>query len=225
VFLAAGTEATGGAVPKTIAFLVGLVLLLALFHRPILTAVGRWLVRSQPVAHADAAVVLNTGVNIYARMIEAAALYREGVVDKVVINGNRKNDVLRRLEAKGFRPSQAWYAERVELLEFLQVDGDDVIAVSAEDAYDTVSEARYVGQQLIARGIRSVVVTTSKFHTRRAGFVWRSLYGDRLTIHTAAARDDPFDPPGWWHSGRQVRWVMAEYGAWLFFYWKKLTAD
>ena len=211
--------------PKTIAVLVGFVLLLALFHRPILTATGRWLVQSQSVGHADAAVVLNTGVDIYARMIEAAALYREGVVDKVVINGNRKNDVLRRLEAAGYRPGQPWYAGRVDLLEFLQVAHDDVIAISAEDAYDTVSEARYVGQELIARGIRSVVVTTSKFHTRRAGFIWRSLYGDRLSIHTAAARDDPFDPAGWWCSGRQVRWVMAEYGAWLFFYWKKLTAD
>jgi len=210
---------------KTIALLAGFVLLLALFHRPILTAVGRWLVQSQPVAHADAAVVLNTGVNIYARLIEAAALYSDGVVDKVVINGNRKNDVLRRLEAAGYRAGRPWYAERVDLLGFLQVDGNDVIAVSAEDAYDTVSEARDVGQELIARGIRSVVVTTSKFHTRRAGFIWRSLFGDRLSIHTAAARDDPFDPVGWWRSGRQVRWVMAEYGAWLFFYWKKLTVD
>jgi len=212
-------------VPKTVALLLGFVLLLALFHRPILTAAGRWLVQSQPVVHADAAVVLNTGVNIYARMIEAAALYREGVVDKVVINGNRKSDVLRGLEAAGYRTEQPWYAERVGLLQFLQVAGKDVIAVSAEDAYDTVSEAQDVGQELIARGIRAVVVTTSKFHTRRAGFIWHSLYGDRLSIYTVAARDDPFAPAGWWRSGRQVRWVMAEYGAWLFFYWKKLTAD
>jgi len=57
---------------KTKALLVGFVLLVALFHRPILTAAGRWLVQSQPVGYANAAVVLNTGVNIYARMIEAA---------------------------------------------------------------------------------------------------------------------------------------------------------
>jgi len=53
-------------------------------------------------------VVLTTGVEYYPRLIEAARLYKDGFTDKVVINGNRKTDVLRKLEAEGFRPYCQW---------------------------------------------------------------------------------------------------------------------
>jgi hypothetical protein len=36
----------------------------------------------------------------------------------------------------------------------------------------------------------------------------------------AAAEADPFDPDAWWREGRQIRWLMAEYGAWVFYLWK-----
>ena len=200
--------------------LLVLLALVILFHQYLLRSAGDWLVQSEPLTRADAALVLNTGVEIYARLREAAALYRDGFVDQVVLNGNRRVDELRALEQQGYQPLLPWHAENAHILHFLGVDPEDIIAISAEDAYDTVSEASSVGKQLLAQGIRSVIVTTSKFHTRRAGFIWRDLYGQQLKIQTAAARDDPYDPASWWRSGRQIRWVLAEYGAWLFYYWK-----
>ncbi|MBW1682560.1 MAG: hypothetical protein JRJ83_14210 [Deltaproteobacteria bacterium] len=47
-------------------------------------------------------MVLNTGVEYYPRLLEAAALFKKGRAKWVVINGNRKTDVLRELEGKGF---------------------------------------------------------------------------------------------------------------------------
>lgn len=200
--------------------LLALSVLLIIFHQNLLRSAGDWLVQTEPLTRADAALVLNTGVEIYARLREAAALYRDGIVTRVVLNGNRKVDELRALEQQGYQPLLPWYAENAHILRFLGVAPEDIIAISAEDAYDTVSEADSVGKQLITWGIGSVIVTTSKFHTRRAGFIWRDLYGQQLRIQTAAARNDPYDPARWWRSGRQIRWVMAEYGAWLFYYWK-----
>jgi hypothetical protein len=37
-----------------------------------------------------------------------------------------------------------------------------------------------------------------------------------------AARDDPFYVDGWWRSGRQIRQVLAEYGAWLYFLGRRI---
>jgi hypothetical protein len=65
-------------------------------------------------------------------------------------------------------------------------------------------------------------VTTSKSHTRRAAFIWRNLFKDQLTVCVVAAATDPYDPAGWWKQGRQIRWVLAEYGAWLYYWWKKV---
>ncbi len=186
----------------------------------LLGAAGRFLVSDDRAAVADAAVVLATGVDYYPRLIEAASLYREQRVTRVVIDGDRKTDVLRRLEAQGFVPAAPWQENSLRILELLGVPREAVLAISAEDAYDTVSEAQLVGPALREAGIASVLVTTSKSHTRRAGAIWRRLHGDWLQVASVAAREDPYQPDGWWHSGRQIRWVLAEYGAWLYLHWK-----
>ena len=127
--------------------LIGLMVLMVLviFGPYILTAAGQWLVVSDDPAQSDAIIVLNTGVEIYPRLIEAAALYTAGYADKIVINGNRKTDVLRELEGKGFQGCCAWHENSTRILVLMGVPRDNVIPVSAEDAYDTVSEAEIVG--------------------------------------------------------------------------------
>lgn len=189
----------------------------------LLGAAGRFLVSDDRSSVADAALVLATGIDYYPRLIEAAALYREGRVARVAIDGNRKTDVLRDLEAQGFVPAAPWDEDSRRILELLGVPRPAVLSVSAEEAYDTVSEARLVAPALHAAGIASILVTTSKSHTRRAGYIWRRLHGDRLAIASVAARADPYQPDGWWRSGRQIRWVLAEYGAWLYLHWKLAT--
>ena len=102
---------------------------------------------------------------------------------------------------------------------------DGIIPISAEDAYDTVSEAEIVGQKIIEAGITRIILTTSKYHTRRARFIWKKIYSDELTVYAVAASNDIFNPQAWWHEGRQIRWVLAEYGAWIYYYWKIITCE
>lgn len=206
-------------------FLVVLVIaLLALLHARILTTIGSLLVVADIPPQADAAVVLYTGVDIYPRLMEAADLHLQKKAPKVVINGNRKTDILRRLENSGYEPPSKWHAEAISVLTHRGVAMDRIIAISAEDAYDTISEARIVGEILINNGMSDVIITTSKFHSRRARHIWRSLYRNRLRIHVAPAGNDPFDPGAWWKDGRQIRWVLSEYGAWLYYYWMRIFA-
>ena len=194
------------------------------FSKPILSQLGLFLICDQKPVVSDAVVVLNTGAEYYPRLIEAADLFRKGLARKVVINGNRKTDVLRGLEKRGFKECCPWYEDRVRILEILGVPRKEILPISAEDAYDTVSEAEAVGWELIRKGIRSVIITTSKSLTRRAGYIWTTMFGDRLSICTVAAKTDPYDPKGWWKQGRQIRWVLAEYGAWAYYWWKRIGA-
>ena len=206
-------------------FLLVLLAILALFSAVMagwgLPALGRFLVVHDPPVRSDAAVVLNTGVDYYPRLIEAAALYRDGIVERIVVNGNRKTQVLRDLERRGFRSCCPWDENALRILAVLGVPRDGVLTISAEDAYDTISEAEMVGEALVERGLKSVLITTSKFHTRRARHIWRDRFAPRLVIRAAAARSDPFNPDGWWKEGRQIRWVLHEYGAWLFYFWNR----
>ena len=186
-----------------------------------MTYVGEFLVFDEKPVSSDAAVVLNTGMAYYPRLVEAASLYKQGFVKKIVINGNRKTDVLRELEKKGFQPCCPWYEERIRILAILGVSKEKAITVSAEDVYDTISEAKAVGKALMEKGIKSIIITTSKSHSRRARHIWKSIWLNQFVIYTVVASDDPYSPSAWWKSGRQIRLVLAEYGAWLYYFWKK----
>lgn len=202
-----------------------LIVLLAVFlvvvHEKILTGIGSFLVVEDIPAKADAAVVLNAGVDIYPRLIEAANLYKQVKAEKVVINGNRKTDILRSLESSGYEPPCKWYAEYISALIHQGVAKNHIMAISAEDAYDTISEAEIVGETLLNNGMANVIITTSKFHSRRARHIWNKMYRGKLSIYVAPAQKDPFNPEAWWKNGRQIRWVLSEYGAWIYYYWMK----
>ena len=199
--------------------------LLVVLHEKILTAVGNFLVVEDIPPKAEAAVVLYTGVDIYPRLIEAADLYRQGKVEKIVIDGNRKSESLRELEKNGYEPHCKWYAEELGVLNHLDVSKDDIVAISGEDAYDTITEARIVGKILINIGMSNIVISTSKYHSRRARHIWHEMYKGRLKIYVAPAQRDTFQPNAWWRSGRQIRWVLSEYGAWVYYYWMDILPD
>jgi uncharacterized SAM-binding protein YcdF (DUF218 family) len=192
------------------------------FSEAILRNAGSVIVVDEKPSKSDAVIVLNTGDEYYPRLIQAADLYRLGLAEKVVINGNRKTDTLRMLEAKGFENCCPWYADSVRILSLLAVPEKDIIWISAEDAYDSMSEAAAVGKELIRQNLRKVIITTSKFHTRRAKFIWKKMYVNQLNIVMVSAKMDPFDPAKWWQDGRQIRWVLAEYGAWVYYWWKSI---
>ncbi len=186
---------------------------------------GHLIVRADELKVSDASVILYSGAEVYPRIVESAKLYKQGKVNKVILNGNRKLELLKRLEKQGYKRPGSWEDEYVALLIFLGVELDDIIVLDFPDVYDTVSEARAVGDHLLKSGIKDVIITTSKYHTARAGHIWEHLYGDRLGILVTPASEDPFDPSGWWKSGRQIKWVMTEYGSWLFYLWKILVND
>ncbi len=185
-----------------------------------LTKIGEFLIANEKPVRSDAVIVLNSGVELYPRLIEAGELYRKNMASRVVINGNRKTDVIRNLEKKGFRPCCPWYENLIRVLALMGVPREKIIIVSAEDAYDTVTEAEIVGKEILEKGFKRIIITTSKYHTRRAYFIWSRLYGNKWNIYPVSAKKDPFNPKGWWKEGRQIRWVLAEYGAWVYDWWK-----
>jgi len=204
---------------KKLAVLLAIIGGAILLTRPILVGLGNFLVVwDENPAPAEAAVVLATGVDYTERLIEAAHLYEKGLVKKVVIDGDRKSEALKELETKGYVEPSRWSVNPVAILKFLKVKEQDIIVIDAPDAFDTVSEAKGVGAFLLKNRFSKLIITTSKFHTRRAGYIWRQAYPGQFGIQVAAAGNDPFDPEGWWKQGRQVRQLLGEYGGW-FHYW------
>ena len=82
----------------SIIFLSSLIILLCamLYFSPgtLLTPIANFLIVDEKPQTADAVVVLNNGMGIYERLIEAADLYDKGFVDQIIIFVSESNQLL-----------------------------------------------------------------------------------------------------------------------------------
>ena len=78
------------------------------------------------------------------------------------------------------------------------------------EIYNTQDEVRVISQQARAAGIHSVIIVTSKAHTRRVHAVWKKLVGSDPALIVRYAREDPFDPQHWWRQTSDSLQVVRE---------------
>lgn len=173
----------------------------------LLKAAGRHLDAETPPKEADVAVVLSGGFPF--RPMEAAELYREGIVRRIIVDEERSPDGTDRLRHLGITlPTAAAVSVKVLMRLGVPASAIDVIANPSDSTRD---EACFVSAYLRERRIRSVLLVTSRAHTRRALVIFRYLLPDQVTVHARGARDDGFDPAGWWRRRASVRDLVYEY--------------
>jgi len=169
---------------------------------------GRVLVVRDPLpARADAIVVL--AGSIPDRALEAAALWRDGVAPRVVVTRERPPQGEAALRRHGAElPETA--AELRRVLVRLGVPAD-AVTVLRRRAISTETEARTIARWACSRGLRSLVVVTSKPHTRRARLILRRTLGPRVALAVRPSRWDTFSPRRWWSVRRHAKTVLAEW--------------
>ena len=67
------------------------------------------------------------------------------------------------------------------------------------------------------RGIKSLLVVTSKYHTRRAGMIFRSVLRDMVRVHAIGSPYDDYQPSRWRHTRSNAHYLMIEYQKLLVF--------
>ena len=187
--------------------LVAFVTLLVLGHRPLLRALGTYLVVEDSLEPAAAIVV--TGGHTPFRAMEAANLYHQRWAPRVVLIRSYMWPEDRALQMLGIFVPQEWQINR-EVLIKLKVPTSAIVVLderprNSDEEIQTILRA-FQGESL------PVIVITSKYHTRRLRLLWRKLASDsspRLIVR--ASRDDPFDSSAWWTDRRFVLTVVREY--------------
>jgi uncharacterized SAM-binding protein YcdF (DUF218 family) len=86
-----------------------------------------------------------------------------------------------------------------------------------EPAGSTVGEVVVLLPELRRRNVRSILLVTSKTHTRRAAAIFRAQAGDDIQVRVSPTPYDPFTPETWWQRRETARRVFTEYGKWLNF--------
>ena len=78
-------------------------------------------------------------------------------------------------------------------------------------AHSTAQEAREVRPELERRGIGSVLLVTSNYHTARALRTFRRTLPERIEIFPIAAPDPYFTPVAWWHNREGQKTMFFEF--------------
>lgn len=194
------------------AILAGTSVLLLLAAIALFFFLGRWLVVEGPLGKAQAIAVLSGGMPFRAE--EAAALYKEGYAPQVWLTHSAK--VAAELKAIGVE----YAGEDTYDAEILQHLGVPARAIRVLDPAieNTADEIRTISGQLERQHGTTVIIVTSKAHTRRTRLLWRRLAGGGTRAIVRAARQDPFNPRRWWSSTTDalevVREVLGVLNAW-----------
>ncbi len=177
--------------------------------------VGQWLVIEDPLAPADAIVILSG--RIPERAMEAARIYHEGVASEVWISqGTSPADELAKLNIHYL--GEDFYNQQILLA--MNVP-PDAIRVLDQPALNTEAEVDEIAADLRADGFTSAIIVTSKPHTRRVRAIWNRRAGPGLRLIVRYPEDDPYDGAHWWRSTRDaldvVREVLGLLNAWAGF--------
>lgn len=171
--------------------------------------VGRFLSREDPIGKADAIAVL-AGTRMD-RALEAADLYKAGYAPRIVLSRQVPERSFQVLAERGIiLPSDADVIR--DTLEKLGVPREAIVL--PEPIHDnTAQEAQTLRQLAVEGRWHRMIVVTSKYHLRRAGFALRREFrGADIDVEMHGTRYDDVDPERWWTSRKDWRWVLSEGG-------------
>lgn len=182
----------------------GIIIAIVIVAATLFFTLGSWLVVEDPLVHADAIVVLSG--RLPERALEAARIYKAGYSDLVWISP----PVSPVEELKTMKISylgEDFYNEKVLIAK--GVPPDSIRILDNADA-NTEAEVRQIAEDLHNSDFHSVIIVTSKAHTRRVRTIWRKLVGaePRMIVHYA--EDDTFDGAHWWRHTRDALDVTRE---------------
>lgn len=194
---------------------VGVVLLAGLVatRQAWLPLPAHWLVVNEPLERADVIVVLSAGSPW--RNQKAAELYRRGLAPKIITLGDSYYDHL--LPALGQRLTDAEL--NALLVARYGVPAADIVPVRgrANGTYDEARLVRHYLQQ--ENSIRSLIVVTSGFHSRRARWVFRQvLHEEPVRVAVVEAESPDFTAANWWQSENGWVALFNEYVKFAY-YW------
>ncbi|MBI3210021.1 MAG: YdcF family protein [Candidatus Solibacter usitatus] len=175
---------------------VGFAVVLFLTHTLWLPFFGLFLWKEDPIAKADAILVL-AGDWDGNRVLRAAEIAKQGFAPVVFLSGATSLYGANEAELmKSLAISHGYQASQFEPLKFR--------------ADSTVEESQQLAPILLSKNVHSLLIVTSQFHTRRSGNVFRENVPG-ITIHMCGSPTRECDLARWWTTRQCRKWVLVEW--------------
>jgi uncharacterized SAM-binding protein YcdF (DUF218 family) len=181
---------------------IGICLALGIFYsKPILQSISRALVYEDSLIKTEAIVVL-AGSRTGNRVKEATRLYHEGFADKLVFSGF---EVYPETHSSTLMRT---YAQK------LGVPENSIITKTTDEEVSTRGESVANLKLLEEHQIKSFILVTSSFHTRRAQLIYErsiSLLGYDIKFWVSPAKDPLVPIDSWWKLRTGLKSILYEY--------------
>ena len=176
-------------------------LLVGVFYKSLLMAVGESLIVSDPLEKADAIYVL-AGDFFGSRVLLGADLGARGLAPRVLLSGGPYSSNIIRKSYSGDLAVQFAVEHGYQPALFQ--------AIRLDHTPSTIEEARAMGPIFQKMGVRRVILVTSNFHSRRAALVFRLVLPD-VHFSVVPSQDLDYNPASWWKTSRGRHLVESEY--------------
>lgn len=170
---------------------------------------ARFLIVDTPLNRADVIVVLS-GSSVYGeRTRRAADYYRQGLGQHILLT----NDNLRGEWSSAEQRNPFFYERaRTSLIDAgVPSDRVEILAVPVTNTYD---EAQALRDYALARKLRSLLVVTSAYHSRRALWTLNRVFantGIEIGVQSVENGEQTPRPLTWWLYPRGWQMVVGEY--------------
>ena len=181
--------------------LPGVILFASLF---VFFNIGRWLVAEDPLEKASAIAVLSG--RMPSRALEAARIYREGYASEIWLTRTIEPGASLQALFVPFTGEEAY--DRMVLMR--KGVPESAIRVLDPPIANTADEMLAIGQALSKENERTVIIVTSKVHTRRVKALWKRLSSADGQAIVRGVSDDGFDPAHWWANSADALDVVRE---------------
>jgi len=170
---------------------------------------ARFLIVNTPLHQVDAIVVLSGSAVYKERTRRAAEYYHQGLANRILLT----NDNLRGEWSNVEQRNPFFYERARNNLQLLGVPADRV-EVIAKPVTNTYDEAEVLREYAVAHGLRSLLVVTSAYHSRRALWTLNRVFagtGIEISLQSVETGEQTPPPLTWWLHVRGWRMVVGEY--------------
>lgn len=176
-------------------------------HEPVLRAVAGALVVEDPLADADALVVVAGDAPFREQAV--ADLFKQGWAPRVIISRPANPASVAALLEMGVRRLDIQGESQAALIRF-GVPAAALVIVE-QTAQITEDELALVRQEARAHGWRRLILVSSPEHTRRVKTIWYWRGSGGVEAIVRASPYGRFSRDGWWRDRRMAERVLHEY--------------
>lgn len=176
---------------------------------------AQYLITEAPLDKADAILVLGGSATYKERTREAARLFFEGRAPRILITNDNERGPWSSAEQRNL----FFYERSLEELKKAGVPAQNV-EVLMKPVTSTFDEAEVVKDHAQEQGLRSILIVTSAYHSRRALWVFSRVFRDtgiRIGLMSARRGEESPPPVTWWLTVRGWKLVPTEYVKMIYY--------